>query len=100
MQIQVFQGERALTKDNVRLGQFELTGIERAPRGVPQIEVTFSIDSNGILTVTARDLKTKKQEKVCYVLLSSGLALGLFSLRCAALCVVRRSRLTRAKPEL
>jgi len=51
--IQVFQGERAMTKDNIHLGKFELTGIPPAPRGVPQIEVSFDIDENGILNVTA-----------------------------------------------
>jgi molecular chaperone DnaK (HSP70) len=53
--IQVFQGERAMTADNILLGKFELTGIPPAPRGVPQIEVTFEIDANGILNVEAFD---------------------------------------------
>merc|ERR1711874_220703 len=53
--IQVFEGERALTKDNHLLGKFDLTGIPPAPRGVPQIEVTFDIDANGILNVSAVD---------------------------------------------
>merc|ERR1712024_83618 len=55
--IQVFEGERQLTKDNNQLGKFELMGIPPAPRGVPQIEVTFDLDANGILSVTAKDKK-------------------------------------------
>merc|ERR1711907_634903 len=62
--IQVFEGERTLTKDNHRLGNFELTGIPPAPRGQPQIEVTFEIDSNGILQVGATDKTTGKGEKI------------------------------------
>lgn len=56
--IQVFEGERAMTKDNHQLGSFELTGIPPAPRGVPQIEVTFEIDANGIMKVGAIDKGT------------------------------------------
>ena len=55
---QVYEGERAMTKDNHKLGQFDLTGIPPAPRGVPQIEVTFEIDANGILNVGAEDKGT------------------------------------------
>jgi len=62
--IQVFEGERPLTKDNHQLGNFELTGIPPAPRGQPQIEVTFEIDSNGILQVGATDKATGKGEKI------------------------------------
>ncbi|XP_017460793.1 PREDICTED: heat shock 70 kDa protein 1A-like isoform X2 [Rhagoletis zephyria] len=62
--IQVFEGERAMTKDNNRLGCFELSGIPPAPRGVPQIEVTFDIDANGILNVSAQDKSTGKQNKI------------------------------------
>merc|ERR1711896_61933 len=62
--IQIFEGERAMTKDNHQLGKFELTGIPPAPRGVPQIEVTFEIDANGILQVSAEDKGTGKAEKI------------------------------------
>jgi heat shock protein 1/8 len=62
--IQVYEGERAMTKDNNLLGKFELTGIPPAPRGVPQIEVTFDIDANGILNVSAVDKSTGKQNKI------------------------------------
>lgn len=62
--IQVFEGERALTKDNNHLGKFELTGIPPAPRGQPQIEVTFEIDANGILKVSASDKGTGKSESI------------------------------------
>jgi heat shock protein 5 len=62
--IQVFEGERSMTKDNHQLGKFELTGIPPAPRGVPQIEVTFEIDANGILQVSAEDKATGKAEKI------------------------------------
>merc|ERR1711975_13442 len=62
--IQVFEGERPMTKDNHLLGKFEMTGIAPAPRGVPQIEVTFEIDSNGILNVGAEDKGTGKSEKI------------------------------------
>lgn len=62
--IQVFEGERSMTKDNHQLGKFELTGIPPAPRGVPQIEVSFEIDANGILQVSAADKATGKAEKI------------------------------------
>jgi len=62
--IQVYEGERAMTKDNNLLGKFELSGIPPAPRGVPQIDVTFDIDANGILNVSAKDKSTGKDEKI------------------------------------
>nr|Q91291.1 RecName: Full=Heat shock 70 kDa protein; Short=HSP70 [Pleurodeles waltl]CAA50749.1 heat shock protein HSP70 [Pleurodeles waltl] len=62
--IQVYEGERAMTKDNSLLGKFELSGIPPAPRGVPQIEVTFDIDANGILNVSAVDKSSGKQNKI------------------------------------
>ncbi|XP_054464259.1 heat shock 70 kDa protein 1-like [Anoplopoma fimbria] len=62
--IQVYEGERALTKDNNLLGKFDLTGIPPAPRGVPQIEVTFDVDANGILNVAAVDKSTGKENKI------------------------------------
>ena len=62
--IQVFEGERAMTRDNHLLGKFDLTGIPPAPRGVPQIEVTFDVDANGILNVSACDKSTGKQNKI------------------------------------
>jgi len=62
--IQVFEGERPMTKDNHKLGQFDMTGIPPAPRGQPQIEVTFEIDSNGILNVGAEDKATGSSEKI------------------------------------
>ena len=62
--IQVFEGERSMTKDNNLLGKFELNNIPPAPRGVPQIEVTFDIDANGILHVSAKDKATGKENKI------------------------------------
>ncbi|AYV85047.1 MAG: HSP70-like protein [Satyrvirus sp.] len=62
--IQIFEGERKFTKDNNQLGTFELSGITPAPRGVPQIEVTFDIDSNGILNVTAMDKSNNKSKNI------------------------------------
>ena len=64
VQIQVFQGEREIANANKRLGMFELSGLAPAPRGVPQIEVTFDIDANGILHVAAKDLGTGKEQKI------------------------------------
>ncbi|MDQ0841439.1 molecular chaperone DnaK [Streptomyces sp. V1I6] len=64
VQIQVFQGEREIAAYNKKLGMFELTGLPPAPRGVPQIEVTFDIDANGIMHVTAKDLGTGKEQKM------------------------------------
>lgn len=62
--IQVYEGERSMTKDNHQLGKFELTGIPPAPRGVPQIEVTFDVDANGIMNVSAVDKSTGKENKI------------------------------------
>ena len=61
--INVLQGERSMARDNKQLGLFKLDGIEPAPRGVPQIEVTFSIDVNGIVNVKAKDLKTQRNNQ-------------------------------------
>ncbi len=64
VEVHVLQGERAMTADNVSLGRFYLTGMPPAPRGVPKIEVTFDIDANGILNVSAKDIATGKTEKL------------------------------------
>merc|ERR1712100_556591 len=70
VQIKVLQGEREMAADNKNLGQFDLVGIPPAPRGVPQIEVTFDIDANGILNVSAKDKGTNKEQNI--VIQSSG----------------------------
>ena len=62
VQIQVFQGEREIAAYNKKLGMFELTGLPPAPRGVPQIEVSFDIDANGIVNVSAKDMGTGKSQ--------------------------------------
>ncbi|MBE6041033.1 MAG: molecular chaperone DnaK [Clostridiales bacterium] len=62
--IHVMQGERQMAADNITLGRFQLTGIAPAPRGIPQIEVTFDIDANGIVNVSAKDLATGKEQKI------------------------------------
>jgi molecular chaperone DnaK len=64
VEIHVFQGEREMAADNISLGSFHLTGIPPAPRGVPQIEVTFDIDANGIVNVSAKDLGTGKEQSI------------------------------------
>mgnify|MGYP003735543319 CR=1 FL=1 len=64
VQIRIFQGERPMANDNYLLGNFSLTGILPAPRHVPQIEVTFDIDTNGIVNVTAKDLGTQKEQTI------------------------------------
>ena len=64
MDIHILQGERPLASDNMSLGRFRLDGIPPAPRGIPQVEVTFDIDANGILNVTARDKATGKEQKI------------------------------------
>jgi molecular chaperone DnaK len=73
VQIQVFQGEREIAAYNKKLGMFELSGIAPAPRGVPQVEVAFDIDANGIVNVSAKDLGTGKQQSVT---ISGGSALN------------------------
>ena len=73
VQIQVYQGEREIAAYNKKLGMFELAGIAPSPRGIPQIEVTFDIDANGIVNVSAKDLGTGKQQSVT---ISGGSALG------------------------
>jgi molecular chaperone DnaK len=73
VEIHVVQGERPLARDNRTLGRFHLTGISPAPRGVPQIEVSFDIDANGILTVSAKDQATGKQQQIV-ITASSGLS--------------------------
>jgi len=62
--IRVFQGEREMAADNKLLGQFDLVGLPPAPRGVPQVEVTFDIDANGIVSVTAKDKATSKEQQI------------------------------------
>ena len=73
VEIHVLQGERPMAKDNRTLGKFHLVGIPPAPRGIPQIEVTFDIDANGILNVSAKDLGTGKEQKIT-ITSSSGLS--------------------------
>ena len=60
----VMQGEREMASGNTTLGRFQLTGIPPAPRGIPQIEVTFDIDANGIVNVSAKDMGTGKEQKI------------------------------------
>ena len=69
----MLQGERELARDNKSLGHFRLEGIAPAPRGIPQIEVTFDLDANGILNVTARDKATGREQKIT-ITASSGLS--------------------------
>jgi molecular chaperone DnaK len=73
VEVHVLQGERPMARDNRTLGKFHLTGIPMAPRGVPKIEVTFDIDANGILNVTAKDMATGKDQKIT-ITSSSGLS--------------------------
>ncbi len=69
----MLQGERPLARDNRTLGRFQLTGIPPAPRGVPQVDVTFDIDANGIVNVSAKDKATNKEQKIT-ITSSSGLS--------------------------
>merc|ERR1711929_59049 len=62
--LQIFEGERAMTKDCNKLGEFQLSGIAPAPRGTPQIEVTYNIDANGILQVTAQDKASSRRQEI------------------------------------
>jgi molecular chaperone DnaK len=71
--IRVFQGEREMANDNKLLGQFDLVGIPMAPRGIPQVEVTFDIDANGIVHVSAKDMATQKEQSI-KITASSGLS--------------------------
>jgi molecular chaperone DnaK len=73
VEVHVLQGERPLARDNRTLGRFHLVGLPPAPRGVPQIEVTFDIDANGIVNVSAKDLGTSKEQKIT-ITASSGLS--------------------------
>jgi molecular chaperone DnaK len=73
VEVHVLQGERSMARDNRTLGKFHLVGIPPAPRGVPQIEVTFDIDANGIVNVQAKDLGTGKEQKIT-ITASSGLS--------------------------
>src|SRR4029077_20246310 len=73
VEIHVMQGERKMAQDNRTLGKFHLMGIPPAPRGMPQIEVTFDIDANGILNVSAKDLATNKEQKIT-ITASTGLS--------------------------
>src|SRR5207237_748590 len=73
VEVHVLQGERSMARDNRTLGKFHLVGLPPAPRGVPQIEVTFDIDANGIVNVSAKDLGTGKEQKIT-ITASSGLS--------------------------
>jgi molecular chaperone DnaK len=73
VEVHVLQGERPMARDNRPLGKFHLTGLPPAPRGVPQIEVTFDIDANGIVNVSAKDMATQKEQKIT-ITASSGLS--------------------------
>src|SRR5204863_795690 len=75
VEVHVLQGERPLARDNRTLGRFHLVGLPAAPRGLPQIEVSFDIDANGIVNVQAKDLATGKEQKIT-ITASSGLSKG------------------------
>src|SRR5262249_45233446 len=73
VEVHVLQGERPMARDNRTLGKFHLVGIPPAPRGIPQVEVTFDIDANGIVNVSAKDLGTGREQKIT-ITASSGLS--------------------------
>jgi molecular chaperone DnaK len=73
VEVHVLQGERPMARDNRTLGRFHLSGLPSAPRGIPQIEVTFDIDANGIVNVSAKDMATQKEQKIT-ITASSGLS--------------------------
>src|ERR1043166_7791571 len=64
VEVHVLQGERQMARDNRTLGKFHLTGLPPAPRGLPQIEVSFDIDANGIVNVSAKDMATSREQKI------------------------------------
>merc|ERR1712110_323461 len=97
--IQIFEGERAQTKDCHLLGKFDLTGIPPAPRGVPKIEVTFDIDANGILNVSAEEKGTGKSEKIV-ITNDRGRLLRRKLIRWLPMPRNTRMRTTRSRPEL
>ena len=99
VEIKVYQGERAMARDNRLLGVFQLVGIPPAPRGVPQIEVTFDIDANGILNVTAKDRATNNEQKIT-ITSSSGLSQGRSREDGAATPNRTRPTTARAKDEI
>merc|ERR1719231_1863155 len=76
--IQVYEGERAQTKDCNKLGAFDLTGIPPAPRGVPQIEVTFDIDANGIMNITAKDKSNGNTKNMASLRLRALFSIAMF----------------------
>ena len=91
VEIKVHQGEREMATDNKLLGQFQLIGIPPAPRGVPQIEVTFDIDANGIVNVHARDKGTGKEQQIV-IQSSGGLSKVRSNLKNMILSLVKYSR--------
>lgn len=99
VEINVLQGERSMAKDNKQIGRFILEGIEPAPRGMPQIEVTFDIDANGILNVSAKDKKTGKEQKI-RIEASSGLSQSeIDKMRADAEANAESDRLAKEKVE-
>ena len=91
VEINVLQGERQMAYDNKSLGRFQLTGIAPAPRGVPQIEVTFSIDANGIVNVSAKDKATGNEQKIT-ITASSNLTEEEINQRVKEACLLYTSR--------